>query len=286
MSLQRQPRLVSGSALETLIQKIHEGQRVHEWQPEEVIKYFAYLIPEGQRFTEADVEAVVRQLEIGRVDAESLLRSLTDTQNTLERDYRIRNTLLSLFHLGPMRLIERYYMLKRIRIEYQARVTKLGLDPEPERHSVSQRLSGLADKISDPQQKVFFEETLNCLRIDANRAAIVMGWNLAYDHVRRWIHRHHLPRFNAELTTREVKKNRNYGPVKNYEDFPKYEWLCLDVCEKARLIVGDEKDVLLEGLKQRNRYAHPTSSVATAAIAAGYIEGLLEHIVLNQKFAW
>ena len=57
----------------------------------------------------------------------------------------------------------------------------------------------------------------------------------------------------------------------------------LDGCIKAGL-VRDGKDQLREGLKKRNRYAHPSRDIATAPIAAGHIDDLLQHVVLSQEY--
>jgi hypothetical protein len=176
-------------------------------------------------------------------------------------------------------------MPKIARVQHERLVAEFGGGPEPEQHGVSRRLRELTAQVIASEQRVFLEETYNCLQIDAHRAAIVMGRNLAYDHLRRWVFNHRLTEFNTELTTRYEKRNKLYDPVVKHDEFPDREWLVLDICEKARLIKGHEKDILFDSLKTRNRYAHPSSAVATPAIAAGYIENLLEHVVLNHDFA-
>ncbi|MFH1923522.1 MAG: hypothetical protein ABIP48_26985 [Planctomycetota bacterium] len=272
--------------LASMLDRIREDEPVHKWDPEAVTKHFAYLLPEGQRFSLADIERVMLGLELGKVHVEHILDKLTDRERGLVQQREVRDTFRSRMGLGPARLIERYHLHRKARVEYEAVVAELGWGPEPEQHAISQRLAELVPRLSDPQQQVFLDETLKCLRIDANRAAIVMGWNLAYDHLRQWVFCHHLTPFNAELTSRVEKRNKNYDAVTNYEDFPKSEWLVLDICEKAGLIAGHERDIVFDALRKRNRYAHPSSAVATPAIAAGHIEDLLEHVVLNKEFAW
>jgi len=55
------------------------------------------------------------------------------------------------------------------------------------------------------------------------------------------------------LTTRCVKRNKNYDPVRKYEDFPEREHLVLDVYEKTKLIDGHDKEILTHPF-QINRY--------------------------------
>jgi hypothetical protein len=45
----------------------------------------------------------------------------------------------------------------------------------------------LPAKIPDLAERSFLDEGLRCLRCKAFRASIVMTWNLAYDHLCRYI---------------------------------------------------------------------------------------------------
>ncbi len=266
------------SQINEIIIQIQDSKHIHNWDPTKIIKHIAYLVPEGQGFSELDLEKIISKLYLGDVYVLSILDILKRQDKVIASNFGpIPGTPYSGYN---------YYLIKIAREQYRKELEQFGLGPEPERHSVSQRLIGLKEKITDEQQKVFLEETLNCLQINANRAAIVMGWNLAFDHLRNWVFRKHLSQFNAELTKRYEKKNKTYDTVQNYEDFPQSEWLCLDVCEKAGLICGYEKDILFESLKERNRFAHPNKMIAGSATAAGYIENLLEHVVLNSKYSW
>ena len=192
MSRRDTPPLVRKAVLAPILDKIREDEPLHRWEAEAVTKHFAYLLPEGQRFSLADVEGVMLALGIGEIHVEQILHGLTYDEKVVELEMLIEKTLLSRMRLRPHRLIERYYMVKKSRVEYEALVAEFGCGAEPEQHGISQRLANLRGELSDPQQQVFLDETLKCLRIDANRAAIVMGWNLAYDHLRQWVFRHHL----------------------------------------------------------------------------------------------
>jgi hypothetical protein len=56
------------------------------------------------------------------------------------------------------------------------------------------------------------------LEAGANRAAVVTGWNLAYDVIRQWVFDNHLPAFNAALAKHVDQKSGNsvYKPITDY----------------------------------------------------------------------
>jgi hypothetical protein len=65
--------------------------------------------------------------------------------------------------------------------------TRLKLDAKYGRHettiAVSNLLKELPGKISGQAEKLFLSEAITCYHHRAFRAAIVMAWNLAYDHL-------------------------------------------------------------------------------------------------------
>lgn len=279
----KEPPLVKKKLLNSILDQMPEAALLHKWSEEGVVKHFAYLLPEAQRFTEADAEVVLCKTNTKKEKGiEEVLSQLIRVKGVLAGEVV---SCGGFFPIIPRDFAYAYFMPKSVRVAYELQIQKTLEGREPEQRSVSERLRGLLDKLTDPNQRIFLEETLKCLAADANRAAIVMGWNLAFDHLRRWIFRRELNAFNNELTARLEKRSKFFDPVVDYQDFPNSEWIVLDICEKAGIIGGHERDVLQEGLKKRNRYAHPSPAVATPAIAAGHIEDLLEHVVLNDRFA-
>ena len=65
-------------------------------------------------------------------------------------------------------------------------------------------LADLPGKISDAGERVFLVEAITCDRHQAYRAAIVMTWNLAFDHLVTWLFAEptRLVAFNASLPVR------------------------------------------------------------------------------------
>ncbi|HUT13148.1 MAG TPA: hypothetical protein VMY42_21850 [Thermoguttaceae bacterium] len=256
----------------------------HKWEPRGILKHFAYLLAEDKRFTEADAEFVVRRLIVSQTWTASVLRELSNDEHVLECEHLIRETLWSFLGMRPATYIVQYYMPKGVRVEYETQLKSTEGDSEPERKAVSKSLESLAVKVVEPQQEAFLNETLKCLKADANRAAIVMAWNLSYDHIRRWVCKNHLHTFNNELTCRYRRKGKTYDAVTSADDFPDSEWLVLDVCRVAKIINKRKMDVLEPALRTRNQFAHPSPARANAPMAAGYIANLLENVVLDPLF--
>src|SRR5690606_30046068 len=64
----------------------------------------------------------------------------------------------------------------------------------------SATLRGLEQKLPASGNKEFLKEAIDCFEVGANRAAIVMTWILAMDHLFAHILAHKLTDFNAALS--------------------------------------------------------------------------------------
>ena len=69
-------------------------------------------------------------------------------------------------------------------------------------------LSDLSEKISDAAERGYLDEALKCFRVGAFRASIVMAWNLAYDHLCRWVFEEASPALQS--TTPEIISQGRY----------------------------------------------------------------------------
>ena len=87
--------------------------------------------------------------------------------------------------------------------------------------AVSQLLRDLLGKVSDEAECHFLSEAIKCYRHKAFRAAIIMAWNLAYDHLLRWILKDptRLSTFNASILARVGQKRGNGLVIAKREDF-------------------------------------------------------------------
>jgi hypothetical protein len=152
----------------------------------------------------------------------------------------------------------------------------------------SARLQSLKGAMYDDQLAGLYHDTLRCLQSGAYRAAIVMGWNLTYDFVRRWVFRdeHRRGMFNSVLVTKQKSKAACYAPITTFDAyFELSERNVIDWMYEAKLLSKEKHQVLVNALTDRNHFAHPSSRKATATSAAGYIENLVVNILTDAHFA-
>jgi hypothetical protein len=157
---------------------------------------------------------------------------------------------------------------------------KYGLHPSIQ--AVSKILTDLPDKVPDMAEKVFLSEAIDCYRVRAYRACIVMTWNLAFDHLLRWILKDaaRLATFNAAIPRKYPK--RAGLVIKAYDDFADEfkEFEIVEVCNTAQTVNGNIVKILKEKLVKRNLAAHPSSVVVLQPQADDVVTDLVNNVVL------
>jgi hypothetical protein len=150
--------------------------------------------------------------------------------------------------------------------------------------ALSKLLGDLPGKISDQAEKHFLSEAITCYHHRAFRAAIVMTWNLAYDHLLNWIlaDAARLSGFNAYVSSRVGAKKAatiNITKREDFEDLKEVE--TIDICGSAGLFKSDNtKKILGLQLTKRNLAAHPSLVVIGAPEAEDTISSLINNVVL------
>jgi hypothetical protein len=152
----------------------------------------------------------------------------------------------------------------------------------PSMQAVSKLLTDLPDKVPDMAEKVFLSEAIDCYRVRAYRACIVMTWNLAFNHLLNWILNDpaRLQAFNDTIPKRYQKR---VGVVmKTYDDFAdKFnESEIIEVCNSAGTVSGNTIKILKEKLGKRNMVAHPSSVVVVQSQADDVVTDLVNNVVL------
>jgi len=150
-------------------------------------------------------------------------------------------------------------------------------------HSVittSKLLAGLPEQIPDLVERAFLSEAISCYRVGAYRAAIVMGWNLAFDHTLNWIisDSARVAAFNAAITKRYPKAKLTISTRSDFEELKEAE--IVEICYTARLITKNVAEILREKLKRRNMAAHPSQVVITQHQADDLITDLVNNVVM------
>lgn len=154
----------------------------------------------------------------------------------------------------------------------------------PEAAVIPQLLKDLPGKISDDGERLFLGEALRCYQAKAFRAAIVMSWNLAYDHLLRWILRDptRLAAFNSKIAAK-VGPKRAWITIAKREDFEDLkESEVVDLCGTAGLFASDNtKRVLGIQLTKRNLAAHPSLLDIGQPQADDAVYDLVNNVVLK-----
>jgi hypothetical protein len=153
--------------------------------------------------------------------------------------------------------------------------------------AISKMLKDLPGKISDEAEKLFLSEAITCYHNRAFRAAIVMAWNLAYDHLLHWILKEpgRVAGFNAHIAARVGPKKAAAITIGNREDFEELkESETIDIAEIAGLFAStNTKKILGIQLTKRNLAAHPSLLIIDGPAADDTISSLVNNVVLILK---
>lgn len=172
-----------------------------------------------------------------------------------------------------------YRLSAAVRSEYDARFGK-----NTAVIVVEKMLTDLPGKIADEGERLFLEETLVCYRNGAWRAAIVMAWNLAYDHLLRWVlaDPKRLADFNGRIAKRNPKKaGITIVAREDFKDLKEDE--VVDILSGVTGFDDGVKRVLKEKLGRRNTFAHPSTLKVERAQVDDVVTDLVNNVVLRFK---
>lgn len=145
---------------------------------------------------------------------------------------------------------------------------------------VHKLLAELPMKIPSLIEKEFLKEALVCFKHGAFRAAIVMAWNLGYDHLCEFVLAKHLGAFNMQLPKTFPKAG--IAAITKREDFSELkESQVLQVCRSALIITDSLHKILKEKLDRRNIAAHPSGVTISEPTTEEYIKDLVENAVVR-----
>jgi len=153
--------------------------------------------------------------------------------------------------------------------------------------AVSKLLKELPGKVADEAECIFLKEAISCYHHRNFRAAIIMAWNLTYDHLLRWIlvDTGRKAAFQASIAGGLGPKKATAMTITDRESFEDLkESETLDICGNAGLFPSANiKKILDMQLTKRNLAAHPTLQEIGAAQADDAITSLVQNVVLVLK---
>jgi len=149
--------------------------------------------------------------------------------------------------------------------------------------AVSKLLTDLPAKVPDLAERAFLEEAINSYKVRAYRAAIVITWNLTYDHLIRWIFMDpaRVAALNVAFAKRFQKKPFTVAVSQDLEDIKEFE--VVESCGTAGLVSSNIVKILKGKLTKRNMAAHPSTVVVIEPQANDVITDLVNNVVLALK---
>jgi hypothetical protein len=146
--------------------------------------------------------------------------------------------------------------------------------------AVHKLLTDLPAKLTIGYERAYLEEALTCFRHKAYRAAVVMTWNLAYDHFCNFIMSSHLADFNTQLPKSFPKAD--ISSISKRDDFTVLkESQVIQVAKSANIISNSVNKILKEKLDRRNIAAHPSGVSTLQLTAEEFIQDLVENVMLK-----
>ncbi len=237
-----------------------------KWTDADKIRFFAWFIHSKrgrERFTSADIRVCYDQLRLDKPkDVNSYLAKMVSRKPS----EALRNS-------------QGYTLEKRVRDELEKKYGQ-----RPAAIQVDKLLMELLSKVPNLAERTFLDEALICYRCKAFRAAIVMAWNLAYDHLCYYVLNKHLTAFNVQWPKSYQKKHADarIKAITVRDDFGELqESDLIQICRSANIITNDIYKILNEKLGKRNTYAHPSSVTATPHAAEEVINELVTNVVLK-----
>jgi hypothetical protein len=235
---------------------------LNNWSHPEKIKLFAWYIHKERRrdrFNLADIRLCYDGLH-------------------LEKPGNLSLCLLRLEGKTPKEVIrdsKGYFLEKKIQDQFERKFSQRLTTVQ-----VHKLLQELPSQIPDLAERTFLNEAILCFQCGAFRAAIVMSWNLAYDHLCNYVLRLHLAAFNTQLPL--TFPRAGHAPISKRDDFANIkESEVLQVCKSAGIITADLHKIMKEKLDRRNMAAHPSLIKITQLQAEDYISDLVNNMVIR-----
>ena len=147
----------------------------------------------------------------------------------------------------------------------------------------SAALSRLEAQVSPGPKRDFLHETIKCFNAGANRAAIVMCWNLAAHHLQEHILADATRQADFDsVLARNTDKRVKITAITKQDDFTEMsEAKFLEFCREAKIITSTIFNKLRGRLDERNGAAHPSGVTFKAKAAEVYIEDLVDNVLLK-----
>lgn len=169
---------------------------------------------------------------------------------------------------------EGYTLSKQWRDRYQQ---KHGLRPITV--SVHKALYELPARLTTAPQKEYLDEALRCFQVQSWRAAALMAWNLAFDHLCQKIVDSKLADFNAQYAKAYPKKPLNFAKRSDLQELKESD--VIRIARAADVTDKTQHKCLERNLEIRNDIAHPSAVSFKQPQAENFILEVVQTVVLT-----
>jgi hypothetical protein len=151
----------------------------------------------------------------------------------------------------------------------------------PAKLETSLLLRALLSKVTDPAERAFLQEAVDCYEIGARRSAILMTWLMVMHHMCALVLVNHLPAFNAVLAKNTDKRIKitNVSTMDDFAEMP--EGKLIEFLRSATVISNDVRKILDVKLGIRNTAAHPSAVSISEVKATDFIIDLIDNVVIK-----
>ncbi len=237
-----------------------------KWPRRQQVDYLAYFIAternkDRQSFTVAEIEDCYSALSLKKHPSIAVYLS---TEANKKRGGRYIKALLG-------------YCLERTAFDGIAE----NVNHEPKQIHVSQTLQDFVSTVTDPTENRFLEKAINCYRVQAFRATIILVWILVFDHIQKYVFSDsaRLGDFNKALA---ANPDKTVNKIVKYDDFSDLkESKIIEIMHSARIITKDVKRILNEKLGIRNSAAHPSAIQFDGHKATEFVSDLINNVLLK-----
>lgn len=249
---------MSKKELEEFIERFDDFSK---WGGKEQVDYFVYFLTtekEQDSFTAKQIQECFDLLSLKQYARAAVYLS----ENATKKDGRYVKS-----NMG-------YRLERSVYDDIKHRVNN-----EPKKIQVSKQLTDLVSKVKDSQEKAFLVEAVNCHRVEAYRATIIMVWILAIDHLQKYIFGQKLNDFNTALAKNPDKKVQKIIDYDDFSDLPEVKFI--EVMRSTSIISNDVRKILDEKLGIRNSAAHPSNIVFTGHKTTEFALDIINNILLK-----
>lgn len=167
-----------------------------------------------------------------------------------------------------------YHLERGVLTEIQREV-----ENEPIKVAVDEKLLEILRQVGETDERAYLTEAVNCYRVGACRAAILLTWIVCVERIRTYVFGQSLDEFNQALKKNPYKK---YDKVVKYEDFSDLpDWKFVEICRSASILTNDQRKLLDEKLGIRNSAAHPSSITFSEHKTTTFIIDIIQNVLLK-----